>query len=97
MKRDFRKAIAIFLEYNKEHIAEEYRDLIYEAATKEIRKSKLDSKELQEIIYIAVVDFNIEPLAAIQYAIEKVREKKNNQKEQSRANNPTELILKRYS
>ncbi len=97
MKRDFRKAIAIFLEYNKEHIAKEYQNLIYEAATKEIKKSKLDSKEFQEIIYTAIADFNIEPIAAIQYAIEKVREKKNREKEESKANNPTELILKRYS
>ncbi|MDJ0717557.1 MAG: hypothetical protein QNJ54_25605 [Prochloraceae cyanobacterium] len=75
MNRDFRKAIAIFLESNKEYIAEEYRDLIYEAATKEIRESKIDSEELQNLIYTAIVDFNIEPLAAIQYAIEKIGER----------------------
>lgn len=62
------KAIDIFLEFNKDHISPKYEQNIKKIVTEKLKNiDKIDS----QLIHNAIVNYNIEPLAAIQYSIEK--------------------------
>lgn len=64
-------AIDEFLEFNADHIKPEYKATIHQMVKEKFSPYKWDGK-VETIAVMAIVKYNIEPIAAIQYAIERV-------------------------
>ncbi len=70
LKTTLKQAIDIYLELNKEHLKKSYRSHIHKKVKAEIAAVEFDRADVERAIK-AILNYNIEPTKAIEYAIEK--------------------------
>ena len=77
LRMNLTEAVIVFLIYNDKYIDKKYAANYQKIVAALVTGTSLNP-ESEKVAIRAIVKFNIEPVAAIEYAIEKSRESKDN-------------------